>query len=158
MLSCACVQTLRAVRPIIQEKMAATFRRRYQPNAQWLCTARRDIAQFATHCGFDPEQVSEIVLATGEALSNVIEHAASPRNFHLRCEFDGDRLVVTVQDHGTGFSPPNGTPGRDSLQPRGLGIFLMKRLMDSVEFSMRPSGGTTLTLEKRKESAMLGDG
>ena len=129
--------------------MIATFTRDYQPSAQWLRTARHDIAAFVTYCGFESEDTADIVLAVGEALANIVEHSGSQKAYNIRCEFDGARFLVRVEDKGSGFVPPTKPPIRQPLQTRGLGIYLMNKLMDATEFSFKPGNGTVLTMVKR---------
>jgi anti-sigma regulatory factor (Ser/Thr protein kinase) len=128
----------------------ATFTRSYQSGAQWLGMARRDVAQFATHCEFSADQVLDILLAVGEALSNTVEHAKSTREFSVRCEFEGERLTVRIQDQGKGFALPTSISNSQPLKERGFGIDLMKHLMDRVEFLFEPDAGTTVVLQKTK--------
>jgi serine/threonine-protein kinase RsbW len=134
----------------IKYPMAAIFGQDYPQGAQCLQNARRDVAQFATLCGFESNEVDEVVLAVGEAVGNVIEHSGSSRSFSLCCENDGERLLIKVADCGKGYIPVSLPVSAPELGSRGLGIYLMTQLMDKVEFSMNPSiGGTTLRLEKK---------
>jgi serine/threonine-protein kinase RsbW len=138
------------VRLGIETEMQATFKQDYQSSASWVSKARKEVTDFVTLCGFCCEEVSEIVLAVGEAVNNAVEHARSPHDFSIWCDFDSYRLLVRVEDHGIGFSPQSVTANRTLLQPRGLGTFLINQLMDKAEFSFKPGEGTVLTLEKRK--------
>ena len=65
---------------------------------------RRSIAQWARGVGADEETVEAIVLATNEALSNVIGHAYRdvPGDFALQAEYncESGRIEVTIRDHG----------------------------------------------------------
>jgi serine/threonine-protein kinase RsbW len=133
--------------------MLATFKQHYRSGAPWVRQARKEVEEFVILCGFSSEEVSEIVLAVGEAVTNAVEHAGSPHDFSLWCEFDGHRLLIQVEDRGTGFNPQTVAANRALLQPRGLGIYLINRLVDKAEFSFKPGDGTVLTLEKRKQSA-----
>jgi len=117
--------------------MRATFKQAYRSTAPWVSKARKEVESFVTLCGFDCEDVSEIVLAVGEAVNNAVEHSRSLHDFSIGCEFDGHRLLIRVEDQGIGFSPQTVMANRASLQPRGLGIFLMNRLMDKAEFTVQ---------------------
>ena len=70
---------------------------------------RRSIAQWARAVGADDETVEAIVLATSEALSNVIGHAYPDLTgqFELRAEHDGEsgRIEITLRDHGRAQRP-----------------------------------------------------
>ncbi|MDQ1301263.1 MAG: hypothetical protein QG637_1184 [Chloroflexota bacterium] len=104
----------------------------------------------------DPAARFDILMAVDEACSNVFEHAyccqagAVALSFETR---DGD-LVIIVRDHGQAFNPA-GVPAPDmrlSLEERpigGLGLHLMRRLMDDVSFSFSPEQGNGLVMTKR---------
>jgi anti-sigma regulatory factor (Ser/Thr protein kinase) len=113
--------------------------------------ARRSIARFARVCGFSEQEVADICLAAGEALSNAIEHGCGTRasSFTVQCTFEHDRLTIAVSDSGEGFACP---PDTLSVEPdergRGFGIFLMRRLMDDVTFARN---GTLVRMVRRHE-------
>ena len=93
-------------------------------------------------------------LALREALANAILHgnkAEPKKRVQLDCfqESDGTLLLV-VQDEGHGFDP---AAVRDPTQPENLirttgrGIYLIKHLMDEVEYRNR---GRELRMRKKK--------
>jgi len=98
-------------------------------------------------------------LAVDEAVSNIIEHAYEGRegeSIELTCEVDGDRLVVTLLDRGRPFDPsrapaPDVHAGLSERKVGGLGIYLMRKLVDEVRYQATPSGNR-LTLVKRRGS------
>ncbi|MDQ6780299.1 MAG: ATP-binding protein [Candidatus Eremiobacteraeota bacterium] len=116
-----------------------------------LISARRLVKQWATEAGFGEGEVFDIVLATGEASTNAVLHASSEAGFWLACEVFEHRLAIQVHDFGPGFS----LQGRGVyIEPHlrsagGLGIYIMRSLMDEVSFEMDESG-TTVTLVKIK--------
>jgi anti-sigma regulatory factor (Ser/Thr protein kinase) len=83
------------------------------------------------------ELVTNAVLHSGTADEDVLE---------LNVDLSGDRLRVTVIDHGSGFEPPRPTGGDES----GWGLFIVDRLSHqwgvaraektSVWFEMRAGG------------------
>jgi serine/threonine-protein kinase RsbW len=77
-----------------------------------------------------------------EACSNVIEHAYGPdevKDIGIAVLIDPLKLTVTVTDNGRSFHF-DGVPLPDmkqylaELRVGGLGIYLMKMLMDEVEY------------------------
>ncbi len=99
------------------------------------------MSTFAQACGFSGQRLADLELATGEAISNAIEHGNKLRGyFEMRCSFDGTKLVVEVKDRGRGFeAPAQPAPGpNDKL--RGWGLFLMKNLLDRVSYFENGSG------------------
>lgn len=118
------------------------YRATYASEMQNVACARHGITGFAAGCGFLEEDISDIRLAAGEALSNAVEHGSETgrRAFAVECTFDGDKLTIDIQDSGPGFPEPSDQP---TVQPndrgRGFGIFLMRRLMDEVSFGRNGS-------------------
>jgi len=123
---------------------------KFKANPDSVALARSAVAEFAISCGFYRDVAEDIKLAVGEACNNAVEHAGSERDFNVICGYDKDALVVSIEDHGRGFEfkPPD--PNRELLQSRGLGIFLMRKLMDSVAYTHKPGDGMQVTLEKYK--------
>jgi serine/threonine-protein kinase RsbW len=114
--------------------------------------ARRSIASFASLCGFNDEEVADIRLAAGEALSNAVEHGRSTRSsgFTVQCWFNDAELAVEIRDSGGGFTFSSEMPDWDPYQRgRGFGILIMRRLMDQVSFS---KNGTAVRLVRRHKS------
>jgi anti-sigma regulatory factor (Ser/Thr protein kinase) len=118
--------------------------------------ARRALRAFAETCGFNDTPLADVENAAGEALANAAEHghgAGSPR-FDISATFDGDRLVIEIDDHGRGFDIDAvlARPGPDTAGYRGFGVFLMHTLMDEVAYSER---GSRIQLVKRLDDRPL---
>ena len=130
--------------------MATHYRATFTSDRRNVALARRSVASFATMCGFGDNEVADIRLAVGEALSNAVEHGKSARSsgFTVTCSYEEEELSIDIRDSGPGFSAPAEAP---CVEPdergRGYGIFLMRRLMDSVTFSRN---GTVVHLVRRR--------
>ncbi|MEU2613698.1 ATP-binding protein [Micromonospora sp. NPDC007271] len=101
--------------------------------------------------GLDEWDVETVLIATGEACANAIEHGyrfAAGGITTLRAELRDDRLEIEVRDHG-GWRDNAGTPGTD----RGRGRLIMARVMDEATI-VGTSDGTIVRLVKR----LSGDG
>ena len=64
-------------------------------------------------------------------------------------------VVTTVKDYGSGFDPEEvGDPlsPENFMKPCGRGIFLMRALMDEVEYDVDEGAGTEVRLVKYKDS------
>ena len=70
-------------------------------------------------------------------------------SFLVRAYDRSDKIVVTVTDPGDAAVPPL---LRDPDRVGGLGLFLIRRLMDRMSLEMSP-GGTKLTMSRRKRAA-----
>lgn len=110
----------------------------YPSDIENVALARQRIAQFARTCGFTDDQISDIRLAAGEAMSNAVEHGGEKpgRSFVVDCSFSNDALTIEIQDSGRTFiEPSHGNGAGPDDRGRGFGIFLMRRLMDEVSFA-----------------------
>ncbi len=108
--------------------------------------ALADVREFVDECavrfGFGDKEVSEITLAVDEACTNVIKHAykGNPDSeFEVRILASGTEFQVVVRDWGASFKPeevplPNIKDKVKKHKAGGLGIFLMRKLMDTVEY------------------------
>jgi anti-sigma regulatory factor (Ser/Thr protein kinase) len=95
------------------------------------------------------------VLALEELVANVFEHGAGDEVFlHIAC--DGNDLEAEVVDSGPAFNPlvaddPDVEAGIDERPIGGLGLFLVKSLMDRVHYR-RSEGHNHVHLTKRLSS------
>lgn len=113
--------------------------------------ARSAVASFARLCGFNDDEVSDIRLAAGEALSNAVEHGrlgARMNGFSVKCIYREQELEIEVRDNGEGFTFENTSRTPLEERTRGFGLFLMRRLMDRVYFD---NNGSTVRLMRRRE-------
>ena len=101
---------------------------------------------------FEQEKISKIELAAEEALVNIIRYAypEGPGDVEMICKMDGGRFVIQIIDSGipfdvTAMADPDVTAGIPERQPGGLGIFLMKKVMDEVRYR-RENDRNILTL------------
>jgi serine/threonine-protein kinase RsbW len=100
--------------------------------------------------------------AVDEASTNVIKYAYDGKAgyYQISCELQGREIVVTIRDHGKRFDP-NSVPLPDvdaDLENRkigGLGIYMMKKMVDRVSYDFDLKEGNRL--EMRKTTAGPGD-
>ena len=89
---------------------------------------------------------NKLLVATTEAVNNGIIHGnkRDPRKkVTLTFEVNGAAVTVQVQDEGSGVDPdslPNPLAEENLLRENGRGVFLMRTLMDSVEFEKLQEG------------------
>ena len=106
------------------------------------------VADVARKAGFGTEDVNKIELAVDEACTNVIEHAyqhAEDQDINIDAKIGRNKLTIIVTDRGKTFAPkeikmPNMEQYIAELRVGGLGIYLMKTLMDEVQYQ-KISGG-----------------
>lgn len=101
---------------------------------------------------FRGAELCDIESAVGEALANCAEHGhVNGTLIDVRCRFAGGALTIEISDAGKGFDRWNAT---DFLKPlatasRGYGTYIMRRLMDEIEYSDR---GRRVRLVKRRRT------
>ena len=100
--------------------MTPNFRAAFSGERRNVPLARNAIAGFARICGFNNEEVADIRIAAGEALSNAVEHGHSRRSsgFSVRCSYDEEILTIEIRDNGDGFLPEGGTRASAALMSR----------------------------------------
>jgi serine/threonine-protein kinase RsbW len=121
-----------------------------------LVTVRDFVSRAAYASGFNDEEVSKIALAVDEACTNVIKHAYNYDNKKKITitvqDSDGD-FEILIMDTGRQFDPskiqvPNMKDYLSKYKRGGLGVYLMKSLMDKVEYQIEPGKQNRVRLVK----------
>ncbi|MBN2089729.1 ATP-binding protein [candidate division KSB1 bacterium] len=108
---------------------------------------REFVSKIAQKIGLNETDINKIELAVDEACANVIQHAYDPavkfQPLHIAIEVDYQKLTVIVTDQGKGFDfskikPIEMNQYLAEMKVGGLGIHLIKSLMDEVEFEIHP--------------------
>lgn len=122
---------------------------RLPSRAEWVGVARLAVAGVASRLNFGIEDIEDLKLAVAEACTNCIQHASESDEVRIACEVHADRLVVIVEDRGKGFDA-RGIAPQTLGEPKvgGLGVFLIRTLMDDVSYEVDPQTGTRLTMTK----------
>ena len=110
--------------------------------AEELAAIRRLLRGWLADNGAEPRAIEAVLLASGEACTNAIEHAYGPgeQAFQLIGRRDGDDVELVIRDRGR-WRPPRG-------QNRGRGLGLMETFMDTVEVVPGESG-TEVRMRRR---------
>lgn len=113
-------------------------------------------AALAKDMGLPEPRIQDLTTALSEAILNAMEHG-NQMSSQLQVDITFTRTVgklrVSIRDHGKGFTPPI-HPAIPSIEeklagnasPRGWGWSLIKQLVDHVEVSPAPDGGTSIHL------------
>jgi serine/threonine-protein kinase RsbW len=132
----------------------STFPARFE----FLDEIRELVAQVAREGGFSEKVVYSLQLAADEAASNIIEHAyegVTDASLLVSCDMQDDEIVITMRDTGKPFDPssvkqPNLKADLSERQIGGLGVYLMRKLMDDVRYEADSKTGNLLTMTKRR--------
>lgn len=118
------------------------------------------VTRAAKAAGFGPTAVYAVEMAVDEACTNIIEHAYGGEgrgDIECTCWVDDGELTVTLRDYGSPFDPssvpePDINAGLEERREGGLGLYLIRNLMDEVDFEFTSDSGNILTLVKREET------
>ncbi len=125
----------------------------------YLSGARELVGSVAKRLGFDDLHCSKIALAVDEALCNIIRHGydrASDKPIWISLwpleegAAGGRRgLRVVIEDEARQVDPSS-MKGRDlqDIRPGGLGVYIIREVMDEVSWEPRSSVGMRLTMIK----------
>ncbi|MBI9073125.1 MAG: ATP-binding protein [Melioribacteraceae bacterium] len=124
-----------------------------------LSHVRDFIRDAAEECGFSKETSGKIILAVDEACTNVIKHAykySDEGNITVEVKFSNSKFSISITDSGTHFDPnkipePNLKKYYDEKKVGGLGMFLMKKLMDEVVYNNLSNDRNQVVLSKYME-------
>jgi len=100
--------------------------------------------------------IDNVTLAVDEACTNIIKHAYhlnSDKDIILSVKVDAGKLTVTLTDFGEGFNPdlivdPDMPTYLKQRRVGGLGLHLMRKLMDRVEYKSFNNDRNQLILQK----------
>ena len=119
-----------------------------------IARVRNWVAEKAQAAGFSTEDVFALKLAVSETCTNVIRHAyegAADKDIVLSIGIEGDTLSLTIQDFGKKFDLSRyKSPDLDEPAEGGYGVYLIRELMDEVEYDTSSPQGTVLRMVKRK--------
>jgi anti-sigma regulatory factor (Ser/Thr protein kinase) len=117
---------------------------------------------YCREIGFDENASHEVGLVVNEALANIMRHAydgAADKPIDVTAEPspDGSEIRIEIRDWGRRFEPRDLPDTKhDPLQPGGLGLICMRRMMDAVEY-LPQSDGTLLRMIRRRAHAPVGE-
>jgi len=95
-------------------------------------------------------------MAVREAVTNAVLHGNKQdetKAVDLILKSSPDAFEIIIHDQGSGFNPndvPDPTDEENILKTSGRGIFFMRTFMDEVHWLIRPEGGTTVRMLKRR--------
>lgn len=137
----------------MEDSHTAVFPGRYESLAE--------ISEFAGRAaeasGLNEDAVFQVQLAVDEACSNIIKHAYGGEGqgqIECTCRAEPRELTMILRDRGRPFDldsvpDPDIHAGLEERQTGGLGVYLIRKLMDEVHLECTETGNV-LTLVKRQ--------
>ncbi len=131
-----------------------------------LSIIRDFISSSAYEAGMKSDEVENIILAVDEACTNIIRHAyksVPDGELIIKTKSTLSRFVVSITDYGKSFEPemiPEPDLQKYYKQRRvgGLGMYLMKTLMDDVKYVSIPGKYNEVLLSKNLKVAQSNAG
>ena len=123
-----------------------------------LGTISDHVVACARAAGLDDHAVWEMQLAVDEAATNIILHAYGDHDLTgpviVESVLRGDEFTIHLHDRGAPFEPdavpdPDLTSPVEERKTGGLGVYLMRTLMDRIDFQFGVDGYNIVTLVKR---------
>ena len=126
-----------------------------QAQLENLVDVRAYIDEKGQALGLEKQLLGDLRLVVDEAVTNVVLHAYQGNGGPVELELSRheNNVVVRIRDEGPPLNPDGvADPALDTAlaerAPGGMGIFLMKQMMDEVIFEPLASGGNELKLVK----------
>lgn len=139
--------TLDASKPDLKLEMVSQSR--------YVCAARSMVSSVADRLGFNPHACGQIGLAVDEALSNVINHGYEKQTNGLiwvqvwNEDTEPRRMRIVIEDLAPQVDPSKiRSRDLDDIRPGGLGVHIIKSVMDEAVYEQRDGGGMRLTMIK----------
>ncbi len=141
--------------PAVENAVPDLVELRIPSRADWVALARLAAATVANRLRFSIEEIEDVKLAVAEACTAVIQHEGHGEFIQLTCEALDGSLRVRVRDSGRhGVVAADGRRMNfEEARIAGLGIFLIRTLMDEVSYDVHPQHGTDLLMVKRLGTA-----
>jgi serine/threonine-protein kinase RsbW len=114
---------------------------------EWVGVARLAAAGIASRLDLPIEDLEDLKLAVAEACNCCIQNGGSG-DLRIDYELHADRIAIIVERSGALGKTAQPPASGDDSELGGLGVFLIRALMDDVTYVSDASSGTKLTLIK----------
>lgn len=116
---------------------------------EYVGVVRLTVSAIANRMGFNIEEIEDIKVAVAEACTNAIKHGLD-EEFDASFSIFSDKMTISIKDKGKGveidqiIDPDLSNPNENG----GLGIFIIRSLMDDVDIISTIGKGTQITMTK----------
>ena len=117
-------------------------------NPDFVSVIRLTLSGVASRIGFSLDDIEDMKVCVSEACTNAIKHSKKDE-FQVKFYVYPDRLTIEVLDDGIGYDVDSlASPDLKNPKTSGLGIFIIKPLMDEVEIKSCVKCGTIIKMTK----------
>jgi serine/threonine-protein kinase RsbW len=106
--------------------------------------------EVASYANLDESDSDDLGIVTTELVNNAIHHGNHDdpgKKVEIKFTVNSTKIEIRIKDQGNGFDPAR---LKDPLAPENLmsesgrGIFLIRNLMDTIDFEFSPDGTETI--------------
>ena len=125
---------------------------------EYLSLVRAAVRSVAAKIGLNVEQVDSITLAVQEAMTNVIKHSygcACDEEIVIKLshiqgpKYPEGAMEIAIRDYGSTIEPEDiCSRDLDEVRPGGLGVHIMKTIMDECNYCKMAEKGLELKMVK----------
>lgn len=118
---------------------------------EYVSIVRQAVEGIARRMDFDATQVEDLKLAVGEACTNAVKHGCpkeDPCIVAVRCVVVGDGLLVEIRNAISDCRMPRVPSQPDISREGGLGLYLIRQLVDEVDLSWDHETATVKMLKR----------
>lgn len=145
------------------DSMERTFQLHVPSSTENLAMIRDFVGSIGERAGMNPGDVGKLKVAVDEACANVIEHAYGSddtREVTVKATLDSEQVQIEIVDTGRGFDPStieqiNLEQLAASRKSGGLGMRLIRSVMDEVQYQIGPGQKNELRMVKRLKKKEL---
>ena len=107
--------------------------------------------------GVSNSTIADMAISVSEIVNNAIIHGNAGdvnKKITVKIEFKHDDIYISIKDQGRGFNPetiPNPTDQENLLKQVGRGVFIVRSLVDSVDFKISDDGTEVILKKSIKE-------
>ena len=125
-------------------------------DTKFLIVVRDFVSRHVRQSRMAKDEENKVILAVDEAVTNIIEHGydeGAEGSIEIEVEVSDDQFKIVIRDTGRVFNPES-IPDPDMKEhvqrghKKGLGIFLMRQVMDEVRYKFKDGVKNELTLVK----------
>jgi serine/threonine-protein kinase RsbW len=119
---------------------------------EYIRLARLTLAGIGSQLQLSFDEIEDLKIAVAEACTNALLYGSQnnrQEEIIIRYLIEDNKLTISVLDNGSGFDCSEiAVPNPEDLTPGGLGLFLIKALVDEVNILGCPERGTEVTMVK----------
>lgn len=125
-----------------------TIKMEVTSNPEYVSIIRLTVSGLANKIGFSLDDIEDIKVAVSEACTNAIKHSLDDK-FLVQFSVLENGLTIEVEDKGTGYDVGSlQEPDLTNPKESGLGLFIIKTLMDEVSTISNSDVGTRVKMTK----------